>query len=576
MESQTKICQNCKNDFIIEPDDFSFYEKIKVPPPTFCPECRLQRRLTFRNERGLHRAVCDLCNKNIISVIPNGKLKTYCIPCWVSENWDVMEYGMKYDFSKKFFEQYNELLSKVPVRSLAGSSNSLINSEYTNMSGHLKDCYLLYGSENCTNCCYGSEVIDSSDCLDCMMVMNSNFCFDSINCQKCSRANHCIDCRDSLNISYSRNLSSCSYCFGCSNLSNKSYYIFNKPYDKESYFLKIKELDSGSHSEMLKNKKEAETFQNEFPKKYFHGFKNNNVTGDYIYNSKNSFSSFVVTGAEDCKYCFNLVLNSSKECFDYSDWGANVSNIYESQTCGNNVSNLKFSFFVGKNSMNVEYSGHCANCQNIFGCLGLRNKQYCIFNKRYTKEEFEKLVPKIRQHMIDIPYVDKKGNVYKYGEFFPAEISIFPYNDTTAQDYFNLTKEEILNNGYTWVDNIDKNYPIDIKAETLPDNIIDTPSDITSKVIQCLNIVEETKNSNCTGAFKIIPSEFSLYRKERIPIPRYCPNCRYFKRFKNRNPLKLWHRSCMKEGCKNEFETSYSPERLDIVYCEKCYQQEVY
>ena len=32
---ETKSCQNCKNDFIIEPDDFAFYDKIKVPPPTF-------------------------------------------------------------------------------------------------------------------------------------------------------------------------------------------------------------------------------------------------------------------------------------------------------------------------------------------------------------------------------------------------------------------------------------------------------------------------------------------------------------------------------------------------------------
>jgi hypothetical protein len=32
---ETKICQNCKKNFIIEPDDFGFYEKIKVPPPTF-------------------------------------------------------------------------------------------------------------------------------------------------------------------------------------------------------------------------------------------------------------------------------------------------------------------------------------------------------------------------------------------------------------------------------------------------------------------------------------------------------------------------------------------------------------
>jgi hypothetical protein len=28
--------------------------------------------------------------------------------------------------------------------------------------------------------------------------------------------------------------------------------------------------------------------------------------------------------------------------------------------------------------------------------------------------------------------------------------------------------------------------------------------------------------------------------------------------------------------CNVEFETSYAPDRSEIVYCEKCYQQEVY
>ena len=576
MKSKNKTCQNCKNDFTIEPDDFLFYEKVKAPPPTFCPECRLQRRLTFRNERGLHRAVCDLCHKNMISVIPNGELKVYCVSCWVSENWNVMEYGKDYDFSKSFFEQYKELMREVPVRALVSSSNTLVNSEYSNTSSHLKDCYLIYGSDNCTNCFYGSEIIDSFDCVDCMMITNSNFCFDSINCQRCSRANHCIDCRDSLNVSFSRNLSGCSNCFGCSNLNNKSYFIFNESYNKEDYLLKIKELDNGSFSKMLENKKEAEIFQINFPRKFYHGFKNNNVSGDYIYNSKDSPSSFMVSGAEDCKYCSNLVVNSTKGCFDYSDWGANASNIYESQSCGNNVSDMKFCFFVSKNSMNIEYSSLCTNSNNLFGCLGLRNKSYCIFNKQYTKEEYFQLREKIIKHMDEMPYVDKKGSIYKYGEFFPIEISIFPYNDTTAQDFFALSKEEVINNGYSWVDNMERNYSIDIKVESLPDNIIDVGDDILNKTIQCLNINEEEKNSNCTRAFRIIPAEFSFYKKEKIPVPRYCPNCRHFKRFKNRNPIKLWHRKCMKKGCINEFETSYSPDRPEIVYCEKCYQQEVY
>ena len=41
MNSETRNCQNCKKDFLIEGDDFSFYKKLGVPSPTWCPDCRL-------------------------------------------------------------------------------------------------------------------------------------------------------------------------------------------------------------------------------------------------------------------------------------------------------------------------------------------------------------------------------------------------------------------------------------------------------------------------------------------------------------------------------------------------------
>jgi hypothetical protein len=39
------------------------------------------------------------------------------------------------------------------------------------------------------------------------------------------------------------------------------------------------------------------------------------------------------------------------------------------------------------------------NVSHLFGCIGLRNQQYCILNKQYTKEEYEKTVALIIEHM---------------------------------------------------------------------------------------------------------------------------------------------------------------------------------
>jgi hypothetical protein len=44
-----------------------------------------------------------------------------------------------------------------------------------------------------------------------------------------------------------------------------------------------------------------------------------------------------------------------------------------------------------------------------------------ITSQSDLNKEYEELIPKIKQHMIDMPYVDKKGNEYRFGEFFPIE-----------------------------------------------------------------------------------------------------------------------------------------------------------
>jgi hypothetical protein len=125
-------------------------------------------------------------------------------------------------------------------------------------------------------------------------------------------------------------------------------------------------------------------------------------------------------------------------------------------------------------------------------------------------------------------------------------------------------------------------YETTIESNKIPDSISQVKDDIIKEVIACPNKGQvETK---CTFAYRIAPDELRFYRLMKIPLPRYCPNCRYYQRRQFINPLKLWHRTCVctkenhmhKGDCPNEFETSYAPNRPEIVYCEKCYQQEVY
>ena len=90
----------------------------------------------------------------------------------------------------------------------------------------------------------------------------------------------------------------------------------------------------------------------------------------------------------------------------------------------------------------------CQTSSDLFGCVGMRSKQYCILNKQYSKDEYARLVKKIKEHMIMMPYVDPLGREYKYGEFFPPEFSPFAYNQSIAPEHFPLTKDEAIGRGF--------------------------------------------------------------------------------------------------------------------------------
>jgi hypothetical protein len=356
----------------------------------------------------------------------------------------------------------------------------------------------------------------------------------------------------------------------CSNLRNKSYCIRNLEYSKEEYLKMMNTFNVNSFISISKHKSEFEDLIKGKIHKFANIVNSVNVSGDNIINSKNAHECFMVEG-ENIKYCWRT-FNGIKDSYDISG-GLKNELVYESSLAADDGYLTKF-FSHSKGNKNSDLIHLCVNCSNIFGCVGLKNKKYCILNKQYTKEQYEELVPKIIKHMIDMPYADSKGNTYRYGEFFPSELSPFYYNESIAQEFFPFTKDESIGQGYKWKDREERNYNIDIKNEDVPDTILNIDESIISKVIECEH--KGSCNEQCTKAFKITSQELLFYKRMNLPIPHLCSNCRHYERLKQRNPLKLWHRKCMKKGCENEFETSYAPGRSEIVYCESCYNKEIY
>jgi hypothetical protein len=358
--------------------------------------------------------------------------------------------------------------------------------------------------------------------------------------------------------------------------------MWNKQLSKEEYNHRLAELDLTDYKIILELKKNFKELYLKSLHRFAIHIKTVNSIGDNLEGTKNCKFCFDAKGnIEDCKYSHWL----EKDVKDGYDSGPGIGLAeltYEIFDTGiGNYRNLFTSVVYSSNE--IEYCFNCYGCSNLFGCLGLRNKKYCILNKQYSKDEYEKLVSKIKQQMMNIPYVDKNKIIYKYGEFFPVELSPFAYNETVAQDYFPKTKEKILKEGYKWRERQVNEYKATIKAKDLPDKLNDVSDEIIREIIECENVNEN--NIYCRKAFKVIEDELNLYKKLKVPLPHLCFFCRHRERLKMRNPMKLWHRKCMcdktshfhgNNNCDIEFETSYSPDRPEIIYCEKCYQQEVY
>ncbi|MBI2609657.1 hypothetical protein HYW53_00580 [Candidatus Giovannonibacteria bacterium] len=286
---------------------------------------------------------------------------------------------------------------------------------------------MVYNSRNC----YLSIINTGEDCsyVHGYKLTNSQDVYWGVNLELCYE---CVDVSDSDKLLFSQNADNSSFstfiydgrnlqdCFGCVGLRNKQYNIFNKPHSRIDYRQKLKKYDLGSWKMLLEVKEEFEHLKISFPHRFSHVIQSHDVTGNNIRETKNCLFCFDTTrGVENGKYLVIAGLNL-KDSYDLYDGGTNSQLMYEGEDVGSNSSNIFFSSLVWS-SLNVQYSKDCDGCLNLFGCFGLRSKSYCILNRQYTKEEYEALVPRIIKHMNDMPYIDKKGRVYKYGEFFPPQ-----------------------------------------------------------------------------------------------------------------------------------------------------------
>jgi hypothetical protein len=561
----TKQCRITGTPFVIDEWEQDFFKRISpvfngvrydIPLPTLCPEERMRRRLAERNERNLYHRNCDFTQKSIISSSsPNKPHRIVSIDAWWSDDWDPLSYGQDFDFSRPFFEQFNELKLKVPRMNLQ-QQKPMENSDYCNCASNNKNCYLVFSTNHCEDSYYGSWINYSKDCIDNSNSMKNELCYETVDCHSCYEVLYGEESRGCTDSYFIKNCVGSQKLIFCWGLRNAKYQIFNQQVSPEQYEAFKKELRLDTRSGFQNAIAKFNEIKSQMIVKELYGTQNENVTGNIISNCRNSKQIYECMDCEDVRYSNNLEVGA-KDCMDFSYWGSKASEIYESHACGYDVSRLLFCNLSWSGCSDLMYSDHCFSTQDSFGCVGLKKARYCILNKQYSKEEYEALVPRIIEHMI------KTG---EWGEFFPIETSAFAYNETLAQEWFPLTKQQALEKNYNWQDDqAAQNYQG--PQVQVPNSIHDVDEEIIKQILHC-----ET-----TGKlFKIIPQELKFYRKMQLPIPRFSPDQRHLNRMARRNPRKLWSRLCDEQNCSREVQSTYAPNRPEKVYCEACYLKTIY
>jgi len=551
---ESKTSKYCEKFFNITSKDIEFYKILRVPPPKKCPTCRRQNRFAFVNNINLYKRENNAPGKNnkVISYVPPVSPWTV----WDLESYrDKMDpyiYATNYDNKRNFFEQFLDLRSKVPQYALIRDPSN-VNSEYSLNGRNLKNGYYVSGGWNSENLWYSVLATDSRSVMDAFSVHFIENSYEVVSCEKCYNCRYLYFSDNCIDSQFLYDCNNCIDCFGCVNLRNKSNCLWNEQLTKEEYKKRIGMINLRSRKAVKEIKKDFWEFVKKHPVRAERHERVFDVSGVSISDSRNCYNVIDCVKSEHVLHCDQIV--GHKDSMDVSVSGGSEK-LYQTIAVGSKSSDVKFSF-GSKFILESEFVINCRNIEYCFACIGLDNKSYCIFNRKYEKEEYYKELDKIKTNLLE------KGD---YGEFFPYSLSTFAYNGSLADMSFPLTKEDIIKNKILWQPDTqtDVGDMEILPTEEIPDTIEEVRNDVVVKALVC----RETSRP-----FRITESELEFYRNHLIPLPDIHPHQRMKDRYKYLGNYSMYNNNCA--VCGKNIKTIYDHNDNWILYCEDCYKREV-
>ncbi len=282
--------------------------------------------------------------------------------------------------AQTFFQEFQRLLDKTPKRpeQIYNSIDCIGN--YIHNSKNLQYCF------DCAKCTDGIYLFDSSSVdssVDCDYAVECQLCYECVDpfkCFNCSYLEYCSNMRDS---DFSIWCMNCNDVFGCVLLRNKSFCIFNRQFTEDEYRKRVAVYRTWPPEKILA---EIEKLRNRFPLTQTNSAHNENSDfGDFVHYCKNCYMSFDAAYDENCAYVYDTFHCKSviDATYEFKD-----DLVYQAV---DSISIFNSNFIVNsKNCSDSNYIFDCANVKNSLGCVGLANVEYCILNRQFTKEEYEK------------------------------------------------------------------------------------------------------------------------------------------------------------------------------------------
>jgi hypothetical protein len=522
-------------------------------PPDVLPKHRFQYLGAFWPHWNLYKRKCDKTGKNIVSIF-----RPDCAyPVWQRDEWiaNANPPSKDFDFSRSFFEQAFELFPKCPIPHIFQSHNE--NCEYTDDWYYSKNCYLCHSGQNNEDCryCYGCDSIKNLH--NSVFSFESELCIDLINSRLCFNSSFLVNCKNIYDSSFLYDCRDCRDCLFCCNLRNKKYCLGNEQLTQSEFEKKKKEWDFSSFQNYEKAK---EHFAEMMKEMAWHRALQidhcENSTGNFIYNCK------------DCENCY--MLSCHENCANISFSGPHVKSVLDSLgTVGGELTFMcslpvysyeaRFCFSVSHCRF-VDYCAYMQNCHYCFGCCGLVNQEYCIFNKKYPKEEYETLRNTIIQHM------KKTG---EWGNFFTPQFAPNPYDESYSGFYFPLSENEKTDQGFVGAQPIEKISVKTAEINEIPDSLDSLTSENEDRLLK--QIFWDDKYQR---PFQIQQADIDFRRRLNIPLPRTY----YINRIQSNlrwMPFsgELRETNCAKAG--DKIQTNWSPEYDKRILCEQEYLKHV-